>query len=63
LLRTWTDMAGLLPRDSSERGEWRQALNHLNILGDFSSRLKALDAYLDLIDETLDQWGRSNGVL
>lgn len=63
LLRTWTDMAGLLPRESSERNEWRMALAHLNILSDFDSRLKALDAYLDLIDETLDRWGRANGVL
>jgi hypothetical protein len=63
LLRTWTDIAGLLPGESSQRDEWRMALAHLNILSDFDSRLEALDAYLDLIDETLDHWGRSNGVL
>ncbi len=63
LLRTWTDMAGLLSKDGSEYGDWRLALNHLNILSDFGTRLEALDAYLDLVDETLDQWGRSNGVL
>jgi hypothetical protein len=63
LLRTWTEMAGLLPKDGSERGDWRLALGHLNILSDFDQRVKALDAYLDLVDETLDRWARSNGVL
>ncbi len=63
LLRTWTAMAGLLPKECAERAEWRHALGHLKILSDFDQRVQALDAYLDLVDETLDRWARSNGVL
>ena len=63
LLRSWTEMAGLLPLDSPERGDWRLALGHLNIRSNFEERLQALDAYLDLVDESLDSWARSNGML
>jgi hypothetical protein len=63
LLRTWTEIAGLLAKDSTERNEWRLVMGHLNILGEFDQRVKALDAYLDLVDEVLDRWARTNGVL
>jgi hypothetical protein len=63
MLRTWTEMAGLFPPDSSGQDDWRLALGHLNILSDFDQRVKALDAYLDMVDEALDRWARSNGVL
>ena len=27
----------------------------------FKGRVAALDAYLDMVEETLDEWGRSSG--
>lgn len=63
LLRTWTEMAGLLPEGSDGRKDWRSVLEHLNILNDFDQRVEALDAYLDNVDEALDRWTRANGVL
>lgn len=44
------------------REKWQQAGNVLGLLGDaFSERVAALDAFLDLVDETLETWGRENG--
>jgi hypothetical protein len=62
LLRTWTMAVGLLPVDSPARGAWRQTLLRLEILGEsFALRMTALDAYLDLVEETLEEWARQNG--
>lgn len=63
LLRTWTMAAGLCPADSTERREWHKACDQLELVGPaFAERIQALDAYLDLIEETLEVWGRNNGV-
>jgi hypothetical protein len=62
LLRTWTDAALLLPEEAPERASWREAGLHLGLLGPaFGERVAALDAYLDQIDETLENWARENG--
>jgi hypothetical protein len=62
LLRTWTMAVGLLPVDSPSRAAWRQAVTQLGIGGEaFAERLAALDAYLDLVEETLEVWARQNG--
>jgi hypothetical protein len=62
LLNTWTLAVSLLPVDSSHRGDWENAATHLGLLGEaFQTRLAGLDAFLDLVDETLEEWGRRSG--
>jgi hypothetical protein len=62
MLRTWTQAAGLLPEDASGRAAWEEACAHLGLLGDgFSERVRALDAFLDLVEETLEGWYRAQG--
>ena len=63
LLRTWTLAAKNLPENAPEVMEWRSALAKLRLLGeDFKDRLAGLDAYLDLIEDTIESWARKNGV-
>jgi hypothetical protein len=63
LLRTWTLAAKNLPGNAPELREWRSALAKLRLLGeDFMDRLAGLDAYLDLIEDTIESWARKNGV-
>jgi hypothetical protein len=62
LLRTWTMAAGLLESDSPHLKTWGQAMGQLGLTGQaFEERVEALDAYLDLVDETLENWARANG--
>ena len=64
LLRTWTMAANTLPQDAAVLDGWRDALGQLGFLGDgFGKRIQALDAYLDQVEETLDDWARAQGVL
>jgi hypothetical protein len=38
-------------------GAWRDAFLQLGYLGaGFAERVEALDAYLDVVEETLDDW-------
>jgi hypothetical protein len=62
LLNTWTLAVSLLPPASQECAAWHQCLDELELLGEvFGERLEALDAYLDLVEETVEQWGLENG--
>jgi hypothetical protein len=62
LLRTWTLASSLLPGNSIHRASWEAAVTHLGLMGDaFLMRLAGLDAYLDQVDETLEEWGRRSG--
>ena len=62
LLHTWSLAANLLPPQSDEVHDWHEALVQAGLLGpNFSERLEALDAYLDLGDETLEEWALANG--
>jgi hypothetical protein len=62
LLRTWTDAASLLPSESPAFDSWKEAFTHLGLLGDaFTEREAALDAYLDQVEEILEDWARENG--
>lgn len=57
LLRSWTQAACILPVDAPPQAAWREACGHLGLLGSaFSERIAALDAYLDMVEERLDQW-------
>ena len=62
LWRTWTHCIAALSASAAPRGAWQAAGEHLGLLGDgFASRVPALDAYLDQIEEILEAWGRANG--
>lgn len=64
LLHTWTLAANLLPQDAPERESWASAGEHLKLLVPaFSERIAALDAFLDLVEETLENWARENGAV
>lgn len=55
LLNTWAHMAVLLPEDSAERLAWQRICESLNITGEgFELRIAGLDAYLDGIEELLE---------
>jgi hypothetical protein len=62
LLRTWSDAVERLPQDAEERQDWEQAFRQIELLGPgFTQRVAALDAFLDLVEETLEEWARSSG--
>lgn len=62
-LRTWSKAATLVPAGDEALMEWQQALAVVGLdAAGFSTRLDALDAYLDGVEETVDEWGRANGV-
>jgi hypothetical protein len=59
LLRTWTEAVRALPPDAAGLDNWKQACQQLGLIGPaFAGRVAALDAYLDLVEETLEQWRR-----
>jgi hypothetical protein len=63
LLRTWTNAITLLPPGHALQDAWQASCRELGLLDDaFTERVEALDAYLDMVDETLDGWARANGV-
>jgi hypothetical protein len=64
LVNTWTRAAHLQPVDSPEYAGWQAAARHLGLLGEtFYERITAFDAYLDLVEETLDAWAQKNGII
>lgn len=63
LLRTWTQAVSLLPGESAASQSWAGAMQHAGLLGPgLAGRVEALDSYLDLVEETLEAWGRTRGV-
>jgi hypothetical protein len=63
LWRTWTHAICSLPADSPHNNAWQHAGEQLGLLGEaFSTKIAALDAYLDTVEELLETWGRENGV-
>jgi hypothetical protein len=62
LLRTWTGVVQRLSPEHAAWAGWRAALEQLGLLGNgFPERVAALDAYLDSVEETLEEWARANG--
>jgi hypothetical protein len=62
-LRTWTQAAALLPPDDPSLAAWQAVLQALGLDGPgFSARLDSFDAYLDSLEETLDDWAKANGI-
>jgi hypothetical protein len=63
MLLTWSLAAGFLPAGAPGLIGWQQFTRQLGLAGDgLANRLDALDAYLDMADETLEAWGRKQGV-
>jgi hypothetical protein len=63
LWRTWTHAICALPDDSPHLEAWQKAGTQLGLLGEaFSERIAGLDAYLDMVEEVLENWARENGV-
>jgi hypothetical protein len=63
LLRLWTQVAQVLPPEAAPLQDWKEACQQLGIYGTaFRERVAALDAYLDTVEEILDDWAHANGV-
>ena len=62
-LRTWTQAAALLPENAPAFIAWQAAIQTIGLADSgFSTRLDAFDAYLDHLEEVLDEWGKANGI-
>jgi hypothetical protein len=63
LLCTWLEAVALLPGNSDHFTEWQAAFTSLGLLGPgYRERVAALDAYLDNVEELLDEWGQRRGI-
>jgi hypothetical protein len=63
ILRTWTDAVACLPPDSDLLADWRSACQQLSLsAADKENRCQSLDAYLDVVEETLDRYSQENGL-
>lgn len=62
LLESWTQLAICLQSDEQILNEYTDALLKLGLLGDgFSEKVEALDRFLDMIEETVEEWAIKNG--
>lgn len=62
LVRTWADVMAHLSGEASERDVWAGCFEQLGLYGSgFKQRVAALDAYLDMVEETLEAWANANG--
>ncbi len=62
LLHTWTMAIAVMPEPGEHQANWRASLESLDLAGEgFGERVAGLDAYLDMIEETLEQWALANG--
>jgi hypothetical protein len=63
LLRTWSLAIAAMTDAGDHFTTWQNSLGQLGLVGGtFSERVDGLDAYLDMIEETLDNWAALNGV-
>lgn len=61
-LRSWSEAVAALPAGDPSAAAWQNALPALALAeGEFHARLEALDAYLDQVEETLDEYARQTG--
>jgi hypothetical protein len=63
MLRTWTEAAACLPAGDTARSAWESAFSELELNGAaLEQRCHQLDAYLDRVEETLDEYSQQNGI-
>lgn len=63
LLMTSLTITETLPENHSNRLVWEKMQQQVGLWGEaFQDRIQALDAYLDVIDETLETWGKNQGI-
>jgi hypothetical protein len=63
LISTWTEAAALLDGEDPNLAPWRHALEQTGMVGEgLEERLEALDAYLDQVEETIEEWASAHGV-
>jgi hypothetical protein len=63
LLRLWTHVIQVFAQDSAPQQDWKEAFQRLGVYGAaFRERVAALDAYLDTVEEILDDWAHASGV-
>jgi hypothetical protein len=63
LQRTWLKAVKLLPDDDPQVDKWRETFSEVGLLGaGFREKVAALDAYLDNVEELLDEWGQARGI-
>jgi hypothetical protein len=63
LWHTWTTAICELPEESAQHAAWEAAGTRLGQVGaGFAERIHALDAVLDLVEDTLDAWAKERGV-
>jgi len=62
MLRTWTHAASTLAESAPGRIAWVAACQRLGLAGqDFTERVRALDSFLDMVEESLEKWGNEYG--
>jgi hypothetical protein len=62
LLHTWTLAATRLSEKSPGCLAWVEACQSLGLIGSaFAERVQALDSFLDLVEETIEEWSRQAG--
>lgn len=63
MLCTWVEAISIMPEDADQVAEWQEAFTTLGLLGPgYRERVAALDAYLDSVEELLDEWGQRRGI-
>ena len=62
LLNTWINIVELTPQNNQNLQNWQAILDKTHLGGEFfPEKIAALDAYLDQIEETMEQWAAENG--
>lgn len=63
LVTTWTSIVSNLPGDSSIMEDWCTIFQKLGFLeSGYKERIQTLDAFLDQVEELIDDWARSQGI-
>jgi len=63
LLNTWAEVSAKLPANDANRIAFSDFCQVLMLASDhFQRRIAALDAYLDMVEETIDNWSSSSGI-
>ncbi len=62
LWHTWTDIICKLPPQAAQVTAWEKVGDQLGLSGaSFRDKVAGLDAYLDQVEELLEDWARENG--